>query len=137
LDGRTAWRWIPAIAWTVVIFIVSSVPAAVPEAFQLKFADKVAHVVEFAVLGVLLSIGWNGTIRGERRPGATLFVLSAGAAIGFLDELYQLTVPGRMLEFLDWVSDVAGTAIGNGLAVACGRWALKRAGSGERGSLEG
>ena len=34
--------------------------------------------------------------------------MAAGFAIGFLDEIYQLLVPGRMTEFLDWVADSAG-----------------------------
>jgi VanZ family protein len=43
-----------------------------------------------------------------------------GLAVGVLDEFYQLSVPGRAVEFLDWVSDTVGVVIGAGLGMLHG-----------------
>ena len=46
-----------------------------------------------------------------------MFVVVTGVMIGVFDELYQSTVPGRSLEFLDWVADSIGVFLGCRLAV--------------------
>lgn len=111
-------RWIPAIVWTALIFIVSSIPTLPTVGFRLQFADKVAHAIEFAGLGLFLTIGFRGgKDPGDRRRTA-LLVIGVGLSIGVLDEVYQLAVPGRMVEFLDWVADSVGVTIGYLVAAA-------------------
>ena len=104
--------------WTALIFAVSSVPGAVTATLTVKLSDKVAHVAEFSALGLFLTVGFAGTFGVGNRLKVTLSVLAVGFGIGVLDELYQLTVPGRMVEFLDWVADSAGVIIGNRIAMA-------------------
>ena len=110
--------WLPAIVWTLLIFAVSSIPGSVTATLGVKVSDKIAHVAEFTALGLFLTIGFAGTFGIERRLLVTLSVLAVGFTIGFLDEIYQLLVPGRMAEFLDWVADSAGIIIGNRIATA-------------------
>jgi len=110
--------WIPAIVWTLLIFAVSSIPGAVTATFGVKISDKIAHAAEFAALGLFLTVGFAGTLGIDRSLLVTLSVLAVGFTIGLLDEVYQLIVPGRMTEFLDWVADSAGIVIGNRIAMA-------------------
>jgi VanZ family protein len=113
LTRRAVRRWIPAIVWTALIFIVSSIPSLPSIGFRLQYADKVAHAIEFAGLGLFLTVGFRGGSGRHHRIRTLLLVIASGLTIGVLDELYQLTVPGRMVEFLDWVADSVGVVVGH------------------------
>ena len=84
----------------------------------MPFADKLDHIVEFAVLGVLLR---NAVSRYHPLPSVTpaMFVFAIGASYGALDELHQSLVPGRSTELSDWLADAVGVALGS---YALDRW---------------
>lgn len=106
--------WVPAIAYTGLIFGVSSISGLSPHVPTFRFFDKVAHVVEFAGLALFLTVAFRGSLAEGRRAMTPFFVIAVGLAVGVLDELYQLSVPGRAVEFLDWVGDAVGVLIGAG-----------------------
>lgn len=110
--------WVPAAAWTVLIFCVSSIPGIVPVILKFKFADKLAHAVEYAGLGIFLTVAYKGSLPRARIRLTSLLAVATGLAIAVGDEMYQLTVPGRAVEFLDWLADATGVVIGNRL-MAC------------------
>jgi len=64
---------------------------------------KLAHTVYFATLAVLL---WFGT--GGSWP-VLLFLLVS--AIGGLDELHQSTLPGRVADFYDFLTDAVAAGL--------------------------
>jgi len=105
--------WVPAVAWTVLIFCVSSIPGLAPVILRFKFADKLAHACEFAGLGVFLTVAYRGTLGERRLRFASLLAVATGLGIAVSDELYQFTVPGRAVEFLDWLADAVGVVLGN------------------------
>jgi VanZ family protein len=49
---------------------------------------------------------------GTPTPWAFLLALALCAAFGLLDELYQLTVPGRGFEWIDLLADALGALVG-------------------------
>lgn len=105
-------RWLlVAAAYLALIFFVSSRPylrSPGPE-FQLK--DKLAHAVEYGLLGWFMS----RAMRPSRRLPLVVDVLwfvALGAGIAALDELFQGTVPGRVTDPGDWLADVTGLLIG-------------------------
>jgi len=65
--------------------------------------DKLAHSVYFATLAVLL---WFGT--GGRWPVLLVLVVSA---IGGLDEIHQSTLPGRVADIYDFLTDTVAAAL--------------------------
>lgn len=65
--------------------------------------DKLAHSVYFATLAVLL---WFGT--GGRWP---ILLVLAVSAIGGLDELHQSTLPGRVADFYDYLTDTVAAGL--------------------------
>ncbi|MBM3307557.1 MAG: VanZ family protein [Candidatus Eisenbacteria bacterium] len=130
--------WVPAVAWTVLIFCVSSIPGIAPIIFRFKFFDKLAHAIEYAGLGIFLTIAYRGSLpRGARLSAAALLAVATGLAIAVADEAYQLTVPGRAVEFHDWVADATGVVLGSLIMVYCYRrvvpWAARVAERLERG----
>lgn len=110
--------WLLVIAMYVgLIFFVSSRPylhAPGPE-FQMK--DKLAHAVEYGLLGWFMS---RAARPATRVPAAVevLWFVALGAGIAGLDELFQGTVPGRMKDITDWMADVTGLLAGTAIAVA-------------------
>jgi len=109
-----------AAGYVLLIFAVSSIPSLTAPGPDFVPKDKIAHVVEYFVLGVLLfrGIGWTVT---PSRAATFGFLFAVGASVGALDEIYQSFVPGRMMSILDWYADALGVAVGCGVFVFT-RW---------------
>jgi VanZ family protein len=114
---RAVRAWVPAVVYVGLIFAVSSIPGSVFCAMHFKIFDKAAHMVEFTGLGLFLMIAFRGSLPEALKRRAVLFALGAGVLVGFMDELYQLAVPGRSVELLDWVADVIGVVVGSTVAM--------------------
>ena len=101
------WFWVPVLAYVAVIFSLSAQPNLSP---PLKFdnADKLMHMIEYGVLGFLLSRALRATARIRRALWVALIVVAIGALIGMSDELFQSTVPGRDSSVQDWLADFTG-----------------------------
>ena len=96
--------WLCAATLVVMLFWGGSQPFAVglvPVPY-----DKVVHSLYFGTLSLLF---WLGT--GGKWP---VLLLVAVSAIGGLDELHQGTLPGRVADFYDLLSD----AVAAGLTIA-------------------
>lgn len=65
--------------------------------------DKLAHVVYFFVLALLLS-------RFIGLPMALVIVLAL--LVGVADEVHQSLLPGRVAGWDDWLADAVGTGLG-------------------------
>jgi VanZ like family len=110
--------WVPAVAWTVLIFCVSSIPGLAPIVFRFEYFDKLAHGTEYTGLGVFLTVAYRGSLSGRPKLRfVSLLAIATGLAIAVADEMYQFTVPGRAVEFYDWVADATGVVIGSTVMV--------------------
>ncbi|MFN8572549.1 MAG: VanZ family protein [Gemmatimonadaceae bacterium] len=92
-----------------MILTLTSLPGSViPSAHGIPDADKFVHFGLYAVFGALLT--------RARQPAASkivvLRVLLAIAVFAALDEWHQQFIPGRDMDVLDWVADMAGAATG-------------------------
>ena len=99
-----AWRAAPALLWAALIWLLSSLPAAVlPPLFP--HADKLAHGAAYAVLGGCLALACPvATMAGAVRA------VAIGTAYGASDEIHQYFVPGRTTEIGDVAADWLGVA---------------------------
>jgi len=107
-------RFLPALLWATVIFILSSIPGKGFAKFQfffyLPFADKLVHGVIYLILGVLTYRAFSPT---ERRFNYTLpLSIILCTAFGFTDELHQTFIPGRDMSMYDLLADSIGAIIG-------------------------
>jgi len=114
---RKVMAWIPAIVYVALIFAVSSIPGSIHGRIPFRLFDKAAHLGEFAGLGLFLMLAFRGTLPKADLRHILMLVLIVGLAIGVLDELYQNLIPGRAVEFLDWVADTIGVAVGSTIAM--------------------
>ena len=89
-------RWLPALLWMALIFILSAQPGLrVSEDPAIDRPSRaLAHVVVYAVLGALLFVGLGGTARPSARTA--LLALALAALYGMGDEIHQAMVPERM-----------------------------------------
>lgn len=105
-------RWALVVAYSGVIFYLSSrstLPAIGPE-FPEK--DKALHITAYAVWGLLFSIALRATWPGLREWPALLLTVLAGILYGASDEFHQSFVPNRTADLLDLVADGVGASLG-------------------------
>ncbi len=133
---QTLRTWILVVAYLVLIFGVSSIPQDPLSRPCFKVSDKLAHLAEYAGFGLLLSVASRSTFRRVRRWVLLVVVVLIGAAVGALDETYQMTVPGRERDLLDWVADVAGVLVGVGMASGLNTWLTWRRATAEETARE-
>ena len=73
--------------------------------------DKLAHISVYGTIAILVWIGTGGRAfaegRAHRAGAVALFVL----AIGLLDELHQVGIPGRSADVADLVADAIGICV--------------------------
>jgi len=86
----------------VIILILSLIPTAEAPRFQKIGMDKVLHFGAYALLGMIAqaAVGFHS--------------ITIGIILGTVTELLQHFVPGRTVEFLDWVANVLGLGLGIG-----------------------
>ena len=73
-------------------------------------ADKVAHFGFYGVMGFLFVL-WRREI-GKGAAVAVVWAAIFAALLGGVDEFHQQWIPGRSMEFFDWVADFAGGTAG-------------------------
>jgi VanZ family protein len=95
--------WAPVVLWAAAIFAFSSVPDLGTGLGTWDFVlRKLAHALEFAVLGLLLA----------RALGRAGVAFALGALYAVSDEIHQSFVPGRAASLRDVLLDSAGVAAG-------------------------
>ncbi|MBU1698976.1 MAG: VanZ family protein [Candidatus Eisenbacteria bacterium] len=93
------------------MFIVSSrSDVSMPVGFP--HADKIAHLIEYSILGWLVA-GVLDYKESWRRWKLYLIVIGAVLLFGCLDELNQSRVPGRDSSLYDLMADLAGAIVGS------------------------
>jgi VanZ family protein len=101
--SRALTVWLPVVAWAALIFVVSAQPdLATGLGTWDTILRKLAHVVEYAILGALLL----------RAFALRVPALAAGIAYAISDEIHQAFVPGRYASALDVAIDAAGVVVG-------------------------
>ncbi len=101
--------FVPALLYYLLIFILSSIKFQIDAG--IPSLDKGIHLVEFAILGFLLSLGFFLSFKTSPRTQFT-WVLISGILLGGGIEIYQYFLPVRSFEILDLVADSIGILIG-------------------------
>ena len=116
--------WLPVIAYVAMIFSVSSIPHLQPP-FHFANADKVMHMSEYSVLGLLLTRALR-SLPSLHLLTAGLIAIGTGMTVAALDETYQRGIPGRESDVRDWIADSMGLS----LAAMGYAWAKRPRGDG-------
>ncbi len=110
----TARHWLPTLAYMALIWTLSSIPKVAP-LVVFRMQDKLAHLIEYGILGVLCCYSIARTWPEWRKPA--VFVLAAFAATlwGAIDEWHQSFVPNRNADVMDALADALGATIGSAI----------------------
>ena len=109
--------------WLVGLWVLSSLPGEEIELPPFPGADKLAHLLYFAVGGALLALSIRA-VRSWKRWRVIWIVLLVMVVIGAVDEFHQLhTVNRAGADPFDWLADCVGGFLG---AVVIG-WLYVRA----------
>ena len=100
--------WLPAVLYALVVLFIGS-RAHLRSPMSFFGADKVAHVLLYLGLGLLLT-------RASRASGvaalpAALLAVCLGIVVGTTDELNQAHVPGRSADAFDLLADTLGVGL--------------------------
>ncbi len=113
---------VPVLLWMLAILTLSSIPTIPMIKFPIS-PDKLGHMGIYFVLCLL----WNRALFHQNafpflRKHSLLMSFCLTAVHGILDEVYQMSVPGRSAEFFDALAD----AMGAGLFVLGYWWRARR-----------
>lgn len=104
---------LPALAFALLIFGVSSIPGNKIPYIGFDLSDKFIHMIEFGLFGIFL-------YRAFRYPQPLsrpyLMTLCVGIPYAALDEIHQLFVPGRYCGIGDFIADALGIIIFAGIS---------------------
>jgi VanZ family protein len=99
----------PTIVYALAVFVLSSIPSLKGPDLGFALQDKVLHMLEFGVFGLLLqrSIFHHHSIQVKR----IVLVLILGIGYGGLDEIHQLFISGREASLGDFLADGVGIVL--------------------------
>ncbi len=115
--------WLPVVVWLAVIFAGSAIGNVPRVGNQTTdgLVHRLAHILEYAVLGALLLRAQSRNRRITKREWImTILVLGL---YGASDEFHQRFTPGRSSEGIAVVFDIAGGMLG---AWVYGMWRKRR-----------
>lgn len=102
------------LGWVALTFTLTSIPNPDFDV-GIPHADKLAHMGFYAVMAFFCAL-WrreSGATPGLAILIAVLIISAAGA----VDEAHQLLIPGRSMDFRDWIFDAVGGFLGAGSAM--------------------
>ena len=104
---------VPALLWTVLIFVLSSIPNLSGPDLGFRLQDKFYHFMFYSFYGLLLARAFFYQQR-FRRLSRYFLVLAifCGMLYGMSDEIHQHYVPGRQMDVWDFAADSLGILAG-------------------------
>ena len=105
-----AWGFL-TLLYCFIIYLVSSTSGILPEKPVFPGEDKLGHVIAYAGLTFVVSMGMrHARVRASlpvRLTGPIVFV----AIYGLFDVIHQREVPGRTGDVRDWFANIAGAVL--------------------------
>lgn len=100
----------PLIIYWIILLAGTSFPTtSIP---SLGAGDKVLHFAAYFVLGVLLNLALMFQNRNKAlKEKNSVYTLITGIFYAIIDEVHQHFIPGRSMEFLDFVADFLGLVL--------------------------
>jgi VanZ family protein len=108
--GRRRLYFRMLVGWVALTLTLTSIPN-LQTPVDLPHADKLAHLGFYGVMGFLFAL-WRREA-SDPVPRAILVAILFIVVLGALDEGHQSFIPGRSMEFNDWLADMAGGGIGS------------------------
>jgi hypothetical protein len=102
--------WLPVLLYITLIIGLSSRPN-LASPFHFFNGDKLAHVMEYFVLGWLMVRALRHSFFSRSVLAAVLLAITLGVMVGAGDEWFQSFIPGRDSSARDLLADFLGIAL--------------------------
>lgn len=93
--------------WLCLILVVSSIPEIGSNKDIPLGTDKIAHLTEYLVLGILFIL----MKKSRNKPITRVDYCLLAFPIPFLEELHQIWIPGRQFSVWDYIADWSGITL--------------------------
>ena len=103
--------WLPLLIYAGLIFYLSSLPNPL-QPFTFSSADKVLHIVEYAILGILVINVLKQYYPEQGNKRLQIFAGFLSTLYGMGDEFHQYFVPFRDTNLFDVLADGIGSCLG-------------------------
>ncbi|WMX13951.1 MULTISPECIES: VanZ family protein [unclassified Aureispira] len=106
--------FIPAIAWAVLIWSLSTTSNLPHIPWNFLSPDKVGHLIFYAILTLLLIFGVARSLSWKRKGAKSwiVFCMILAGTYGISLEFVQATIPGRSFDYADMLANFVGTLVG-------------------------
>lgn len=106
------WLKVPAILYAALIFSLSSLTKTPPIEIPIWNVDKLVHMLEYTIFGILLVLAFRSDQIGKPMRRANFQSIILGVLYGLTDEIHQYFVPGRTSSLADLGADALGILLG-------------------------
>ena len=104
--------YLPALAWLLVITVLSVMPGLPAPHFDLLSSDKIGHAGAYAILTWLIFRGFKSANGGPAGGNQSLMIFAFSTGYGILMEFVQATFfPYRHFEIDDMIANASGALI--------------------------
>jgi VanZ family protein len=95
-----------------VIFTLSSIPGHHLPKVGIPHIDKLVHISEYLILGLLLTRALSGSSQKINLAKIIISAIIIASLYAIFDEWHQQYIPGRACDIFDFLSDFIGANIG-------------------------
>jgi len=99
---------LPLLVYACAMLAVSAIPNLKTPGFRFLAADKVAHMVEYAIFALLSYRSMSHLRPSHSERLSFLLSLLLLSVFGLLHEFLQRFIPGRKADLMDYLADLAG-----------------------------
>lgn len=103
---------IPAILYSIMIFLLSSMPQNRIPRVEIFGFDKIVHFCEYTIYALTLMLAYTRAKRPAIYKNAFVVSVITGAVYAASDEFHQLFVAGRDCSLVDFTADTLGLILG-------------------------
>jgi len=104
--------WVPVIAYSLLIFYLSSRTTLPSFGGGIENFDKVVHFLEYGVFAAIIFRALTNSPKSCFQKKAFLWSVLFASLYAVSDEFHQFFVPGRSCDFFDWAADTGGAVTG-------------------------
>lgn len=101
--------WSPVFLYAGLIFYLSGL-SVLPVSVDIPFLDKLEHLFEYAIFGILLIRALYNSGFKLSRQSAVAWAVIIAFIYAISDEMHQVFVPGRSADFFDALFDLLGAS---------------------------
>ncbi len=103
--------WLPVYLYAFLIFILSSIPKLPQISPDIPNLDKLLHIIEYGIFGLLLARAFENSSAQFLREKTLILTIIISCLYGITDEIHQAFVPGRESNAWDVLFDTIGALL--------------------------